>query len=529
MNPTPLDTTQPDTTLPEANILEQARRARDSRFDGRFFVGVKTTGIYCRPVCPVKLPRAENVCFYESAAAASEAGYRPCLRCRPEASPGTPAWMGTSTTVRRALRLINEGELDGGGTISELSLRLGVTPRHLSRLFTRHLGASPKTVAQTRRLQFAKKLIDETHLSMTDIAMSAGYGSIRRFNDHFRQTYQQAPGSLRQKGREKNNPPAGGRIVLHLGYRAPYDFKGLLDFYRFRAIPGVEEVTDNAYRRSILLDLDQEHLQGKSPVSITAGSRRQVGRVQVTQDAGAGALCCEVQGLPPGVLMAVVERVRRMFDVDAIPEEITRVLAADKLLARLVTTNMGQRLPGAWDGFEIAVRAIVGQQVSVKGATTVMGKIAARYGERHACGLLFPDAEQLAELDPATLPMPKKRAVAIKSLAVLIADRVFCLDGEGDAMTLQEQLLSIPGIGPWTAAYIAMRAFANPDAFLHGDLVIRRVAQQQLRIHTESELIARAERWRPWRAYAGMHLWRCAAQGASRAPINHVPSRKEKS
>ena len=224
--------------LPAGGILEQARKARDPRFDGRFFVAVRSTGIYCRPICPVKMPRAENVTFYETAAAASEAGYRPCLRCRPETSPGTPAWRGTSTTVSRALKLINEGALDEGN-VSALSDRLGVTSRHLGRLFSKHLGASPNTVAQTRRLQFAKKLIDETSLSMTDVAMISGYGSVRRFNDHFRKTYSRTPGSLRRE-----QVVEAGDVCLRIAYRDPFNFDALLDFFRVRGIPGTEKVTD---------------------------------------------------------------------------------------------------------------------------------------------------------------------------------------------------------------------------------------------------------------------------------------------
>ncbi len=233
--------------LPAGGILEQARKARDPRFDGRFFVAVRSTGIYCRPVCPVRLPRAENVSFYETAAAASEAGFRPCLRCRPETSPGTPAWRGTSTTVSRALTLINEGALDDG-SVTGLSERLGVTPRHLTRLFSKHLGASPNTVAQTRRLQFAKKLIDETRLPMTDVAMISGYRSVRRFNDHFQNTYGRPPGSLR-----KLQTDATGDICLKLAYRQPFRFDTLLDFFRVRGIPGIECIT-NTYQRSFMID-----------------------------------------------------------------------------------------------------------------------------------------------------------------------------------------------------------------------------------------------------------------------------------
>lgn len=469
--------------LPAGGILEQARKARDPRFDGRFFVAVRSTGIYCRPICPVKMPRAENVTFFESAAAASEAGYRPCLRCRPETSPGTPAWRGTSTTVSRALKLINEGALDEGN-VTALSDRLGVTSRHLNRLFGKHLGASPNTVAQTRRLQFAKKLIDETRLPMTDVAMISGYGSVRRFNDHFLKTYSRTPGSLRRE-----RVVDAGDVCLRIAYREPFNFAALLDFFRMRGIPGIERVTD-CYERTFVVD-------------------SQPGTVSVS-DSGDGYLLCRVTGGSPRSLMKIVGRIRSMFDVDAVPEEIGSVLASDRVLKPLVRKAAGLRLPGAFDAFEVSVRAIVGQQVSVKGATTVMGRIAELYGEQTGSGCVFPDAETLAQLDPGALPMPRKRAIAIREMASRIAGGVISFDM--DALDFHEALVSVPGIGPWTADYIAMRALADPDAFLHGDLVIRKVASELFGINSEKELLERAERWRPWRGYAGMHLWRYAAE-----------------
>ena len=469
--------------LPADGILEQARRARDPRFDGRFFVAVRSTGIYCRPVCPVKLPLAENVSFFATAAAASEAGYRPCLRCRPEASPGTPAWRGSSTTVNRALRLINEGALDEG-SVASLCDRLGVTPRHLTRLFSKHLGASPKTVAQTRRLQFAKKLIDETRLPMTEIALSSGYGSVRRFNDHFRQTYGRPPGSLRGE-----QAAAAGEVTLKMSYRPPYDFQRLLDFFRVRGIPGVEAVT-HVYQRNFMLD--------GSP-----------GSVRVS-DAGAGYLLCAVSGGSPRSLMQIVSRIRAMFDLDAVPGEINRVLGKDRLLKPLVAKTPGLRLPGAFDPFEVSVRAIVGQQVSVKGATTVMGSILEQYGRDSEAGRLFPDAARLADLDSGSLPMPGKRVLAIREMAARVADGRLRFDL--DAKSFCEALLAIPGIGPWTAGYIAMRALADPDAFLQGDLVIRKAARSLFGIDGEKALLERARCWCPWRGYAGMHLWKYAAE-----------------
>ena len=520
--------------LPGNNILEQARKARDPRFDGRFFVGVKTTGIYCRPVCPVKMPKAENVEFYESAAAASEAGFRPCLRCRPETAPGTPAWRGTSTTVSRGLKLIEEGALDEG-SVTQLADRLGVTTRHLSRLFARHLGASPKVVALTRRLQFAKQLIDSTSLSLTEIALAAGYGSLRRFNDHILSVYGRSPTEMRKQ----NGFQPLEAVILRLPYREPYDLEGLLAFFAMRATPGVERVSDGVYQRA-LSPSDTGDTDGGS-ASGTGGGQIRVSRgdqsaqrsAQEAKSARAGSLPnsrpkagllkesllkpshlkLEVFGASPGALMSICQRVRRMFDLDAIPDEIAATFKKDKGLYQLAKSNPGQRLPGGWDSFEVAVRAIVGQQVSVKGATTVMGRIAEIYGTSGACGFRsFPAPEVLAELDEASLPMPGARAAAIKNLARAVAAGEISLSSAQDSQRFQEQLVTLKGIGPWTAQYIAMRVLGDPDAFMHGDLVIRRVGQSHLSLMTEAELISRADNWRPWRAYAGMHFWRHAAQ-----------------
>jgi AraC family transcriptional regulator of adaptative response / DNA-3-methyladenine glycosylase II len=481
-------------------IFERARQARDPRFDGRFFIAVKTTGIYCRPVCKVKMPLAKNVTYFDTAAAASEAGYRPCLRCRPETSPGTPAWSGTSTTVTRALRLIGEGVLDDS-SIVDLSDRLGVTPRHLGRLFQSHLGASPNTIAQTRRLQFAKKLLDETSLSMTEIAYSSGYGSIRRFNDHFKKVYDRAPVSLRrspagwQSSEEKPDKDKAGdegsAFTLRLSYRPPFDYTGLLSFLSMRAIPGVESVVDGEYQRLFCFEGEQ-------------------GFLRVTNEEASRSLKCEIDMESSRWLIHVVEKVRRLFDLDAVPQEIECQLQNDKQFYRLARTNPGQRLPGAWDAFEIAVRAIVGQQVSVKGATTVMGRIAETYGQKVNRGIIFPGPNDLANIDPSTLPMPLGRANAIKLMAQAVLDGKLNLGTEHDTSLLIEELVAIKGIGPWTAQYIVMRALNDPDAFLHSDLVLLKVAKKELGIQTEKDLMKRSEKWRPWRAYAGMHLWRHA-------------------
>ena len=378
--------------LLDDEICERARLARDKRFDGRFYTGVVTTGVYCRPVCPARQPQARNVRYFPSAAAASAAGFRPCLRCRPEASPGTPAWLGTETTVSRALRLIAAGALDDGD-VGALAERLGIGARHLARLFNRHLGAPPRAVAQTRRLLFAKKLIDETGMAMAAVACAAGFGSVRRFNAVFRACYGRAPGDLRRTARRRD--PSDG-IRLRLAFRPPYDWPSLIAFLALRAIPGVERVTPDCYARTIALD----------------GAR---GAIEVRPVAGAAQLELRVACSEPGALIRVVERVRRIFDLGADPAEIAGHLGRDAALAPLVAARPGLRLPGAWHGFELAVRAILGQQVTVKGASTLAGRLVAAFGEAiegagDGLSHLFPTVEALATADVAAIGMPKARA-----------------------------------------------------------------------------------------------------------------------
>ena len=476
------------TTLPAPpNVLEKARRARDPRFDGRFFIGVLTTGVYCRPICRARMPRSENVAFFASAAAAMEAGFRPCLRCRPETAPGTPAWHGTSATVIRGLRLIDEGALDSDDG-EALAARLGVTDRHLRRLFLRHVGASPQRVAETRRLLLAKQMLSDTALRMSDVAMAAGYGSIRSFNAHIRRVFGKTPTQLR--GARAREPG----MMLRLAYREPFDWSGLFAFLGRRATPGVEDVCGHTYRRALRI----------------GGA---TGTLVVSQAEDEPALLCRINLDRPTPLLPIAARMRQMFDLLADPHEITGALCGDPDIGALVRENPGQRLPGAWDPFEAAVRAIVGQQVSVAGATTVMGRIVERYGEdvdtpHGGPARLFPSPEVLADLDDAHMPMPRVRAGAIRELAARIAVGTICVDAGTDHAALRDELLCIKGIGPWTAQYVTMRALADPDAFLASDLILVRIAQERFGDANAAALERRAERWRPWRAYAGLHLWR---------------------
>jgi len=480
----------------DERVCDQARLARDARFDGRFFIAVTSTGIYCRPICPSPTSKRRNVRFFESAAAAVEAGFRPCLRCRPEVAPGTPAWSGTSTTVSRALRLITEGAVDERG-IDGLSGRLGVSSRHLHRLFLLHLGASPSAVAQTRRLHFAKQLISDTQLPMFRVAQASGFRSVRRFNDSIRTLYGRTPSELRRL-RPAALPARPDEYIFRLPYRPPYDWESLLTFLERRAIPGVEQVASGAYRRSFAL-----------------GGRH--GTLEVRHDETAHALEARIRFGEPLSLLPIVTRLRAMFDLAADSSVIAQHFCRDPLMGPLVEKYPGLRVPGAWDGFELAVRAILGQQVSVAAASTVAGQLARRFGCRLSIsdpdGLthLFPDAAALADALPPGLP--RVRAQAIRALArAVVSGRVTLSATEEDSSAA---LACIRGIGPWTAQYVAMRVLREPDAFPGNDLVLLRAAGNG-RPLAAAELEERAERWRPWRAYAAVYLWRGSAENGSR-------------
>jgi AraC family transcriptional regulator of adaptative response / DNA-3-methyladenine glycosylase II len=482
-------------TLPfDPTVLERARLSRDPRFDGKFFIAVTSTGIYCRPICPASpSPRKGNVRYFGSAAAAAEAGFRPCLRCRPEAAPGTPAWLGTSAVVRRALRLINEGALDEV-SVGEFATRVGVGARHLDRLFLQHVGASPLAVAQTRRLHFAKRLIDESDLPMTQIALAAGFGSLRRFNDAFRNAYGRPPRELRRDRREPPGHGTGDEVSLALSYRPPYDWDHLRDFLAVRATPGVERVDEQSYGR--LIRTDTGHAV-----------------IQVRPLAGKDALQLRVQGAPPTALFQIASAARRVFDLAADPALLAAGLESDPLLRPLVRRRPGIRIPGTWDAFECAVRAVLGQQVSVAAARTLAGRLVERVGEPVATAVtglerLFPTPRTLATADLDGLGLTGARVAALKALGLAVAEGRVTFDRPAEEVIAS--LVELPGFGEWTAQYIALRALGEPDAFLTADLVVRRMATGGGAPLTLKELERRADAWRPWRGYAVMHLW-CAA------------------
>jgi AraC family transcriptional regulator of adaptative response / DNA-3-methyladenine glycosylase II len=487
----------------DPTTCSRARLARDPRFDGRFFVAVATTGVYCRPICPVRPPKEKNVRYYPSAAAAAEAGFRPCLRCRPECSPGTPAWLGTSATVSRALRLISESALEEG-SIDALAGRVGIGSRHLRRLFLQHLGATPVAIAQTRRLHFAKKLIDETSLPMNEVALASGFGSVRRFNATFQNTYGRTPTHIRNLARRAPVEEEHEYRFL-LRFRPPFDWKGLLEFLAPRAIPGVEAIEHEAYRRSFQLD---EH----------------AGWLQAVLDKDAGAVVLHIHFPDPRSLFLIVERTRRLFDLTADPAEMNSHLRRDPILAPGVAARPGLRVPGSWEGFELAIRAVLGQQVTVRGASTLAGRLVREFGTpittNHGLTHIFPSAGKLADADVGRIGLPRARANTIRALAQAVTKGDIRFDGVANVEEWKQRFCSIPGIGVWTAEYVAMRALGEPDAFPSADLGLLHATG----LRNSRELEARSQAWRPWRAYAAMHLWQGTMHTLGRAALLARPA-----
>jgi AraC family transcriptional regulator of adaptative response / DNA-3-methyladenine glycosylase II len=481
--------------LPPFDICYRALAARDSRFDGRLFVAITSTGIYCRPICPARTAKKENCRFFPSAAAAQAAGFRPCLRCRPEISPDAAAWCGTSNTVSRALSLIAEGGFDGEASLGALAERLGVGERQLRRLFDKHLGAPPIVVAQTRRILFAKQLIQDTQLSMSSVAEASGFGSVRRFNDAFRKLYGKSPSALRSR-----RAPAS-TVTIKLGYRPPYDWDAMIAFLGARAIPGVEIAERGRYARTIAIG---EHY----------------GSVTVTP--AKGHLRADVQFPDVGALLGVVARLRRLFDLDADVSSIAAHLAADEALAPLIAKRPGLRAPGAWDGFELAVRAILGQQVSVAAARRLAEKLVVLTSPVLApeitgdarLNAVFPDAARLAKADLIGFGMPGARIKALQALSIVASTKRHLLEPKGRFEEAVAELTALPGFGPWTAQYWALRALRDSDAFPHADLALLRAMETGGIRPKPAALLARAERWRPWRAYAAQHLWAHDAEKA---------------
>ena len=469
------------------DVCYRALTTHDPRFDGRFFVGVSSTRIYCRPVCNVRLPRRENCHFFASAAAAEVDGYRPCLRCRPELAPGNASIDAVARLAQGAVDLIENGALEAGG-IEHLSTRVGVTSRHLRRIFDNEFGVSPIAYAQTQRLLLAKRLLTDTAMPITEVALASGFASVRRFNALFKARYRMAPGRIRLVRRDQALP---GVLAFELSFRPPYDWEGMLGFLRNRAIEGVESVGNDAYGRTL---------------AIAHRGSLHVGRIEVRLAHAKSALQVAMSPSLARAVPAVLSRVKHAFDLACDPIVVAAALGP------LAAQRPGLRVPGTFDGFELAVRAVIGQQISVRAARTILGRIARAYGQDLAADnddarvRLFPTAARIAQLLPGeivALGVTTARARTLIGLATALASDSIRLEPESDVDATVDALTALPGIGVWTANYIAMRALRWPDAFLASDLVVLKTLGET----RPADASRRAEAWRPWRAYAVMHLW----------------------
>jgi AraC family transcriptional regulator, regulatory protein of adaptative response / DNA-3-methyladenine glycosylase II len=473
----------------DADTCYRAVSSRDPRFDGWFVTAVTTTGIYCRPSCPAMTPRRHNVRFLPTAAAAQRAGFRACRRCRPDASPGSPEWSQRSDTVARAMRLIGDGVVDRGG-VTDLAGRLGYSERQLHRLLVAEVGAGAQALARAQRAHTARTLIETSPLSFSEIAFAAGFASIRQFNETVQAVFATTPRELRLRGStEATRQP--GTLHLRLPVRAPFDAAGVLEFLGRRAVPGVETFDGTTYRRALRLPHDE------ATVALTPAGDH---------------VACTLSLRDPRDVVPAVARCRRLLDLDADSAAVDEALGHDPLLAPLVRHRPGIRVPGAVDGAEIAVRAVLGQQVSVTGARTMAGRLVAQFGKPltlPAAGLThqFPTADALADADPAALSMPRRRGQTLVDLCRALAAGDFDLDCGADRDDVDAALQAVPGIGPWTAGYVRMRALGDPDVFLATDLGVRHGLGRLGATTDPAAGESRATPWRPWRSYALMHLW----------------------
>ncbi|NYH49175.1 AlkA N-terminal domain-containing protein [Xanthomonas arboricola] len=477
------------TATPDRLQCERARLARDARFDGLFFTAVRSTGIYCRPVCPAPPPKPGNISYYPSAAAASAAGYRPCLRCRPELSPQAQQHLGEES-VQRALAMIADGALQEQ-PVQTLADAVGLSARQLQRQFVQQLGATPIQVHGTRRLLLAKQLLTETALPVTEVALAAGFNSLRRFNAAFLEGCGMPPSALRKQRAEV----PGGELTLRLGYRPPLDLPAMLAFLQRRAIPGIEQVDASGYRRVI-------------------GTPGNATLIEVSAAPQRAELLLRIGATDPRQIPQIVRRVRRLFDLDADLQAVHATLATEPLLAEAIARRPGLRVPGGWDGFEVAVRAVLGQQISVAGAATLAARLVDRHGGHHlemppGLDRIFPTPAQLAEAPLEQLGLPRARAATLRALASACAQGRLHFGAGQRLSEFVAACTALPGIGPWTAHYVAMRALSHPDAFPAGDLILQQVLGTPERL-SERATEARSQAWRPWRAYAVLHLWHLA-------------------
>jgi AraC family transcriptional regulator of adaptative response / DNA-3-methyladenine glycosylase II len=470
----------------------RAAQSRDSRFDGCFITAVKTTGIYCRPSCPAMTPKRHNVEFFVTAAAAQQHGYRACKRCRPDASPGSPEWNVRADVVGRAMRLIADGLVDREG-VGGLAARLNYSERQINRLLTAELGAGPLALARAQRAQTARTLIETTSMPITQIAFAAGFASVRQFNDTIREVYASSPTELRGS---RHPIAAGGTLSLRLAYRSPFHAESIFGFLGDRAVPGLEHWDGATYRRSLRLN------HGNAVVAVSAGAIAP----------GPNAVMCTLHLDNVADAQAAVQRCRRMFDLDADPDTVESHFADDPILSPLVRKRPGLRSPGHPDGVELLTRAVLGQQVSVKGARTLAARLGAAVGEPLAVPVegvthVFPSAEAIAGCTPSDFAMPAARARALINACQHLAAGDIVIDAGSDREEIAMKLEALPGVGPWTASYVALRALGDPDVFLPTDIGVRN-ALRSLGVESTPKAAARlADSWRPWRSYALHHLW----------------------
>ena len=484
----------------------RAVQSKDARFDGWFVTAVLTTRIYCRPSCPVRPPFARNVRFLPTAAAAQRAGFRACKRCRPDASPGSPEWNVRGDAIARAMRLIADGTVDREG-VSGLATHLGYTTRQLERLLQAEVGAGPLALACAQRAQTARVLIETTALPFGDVAFAAGFSSIRQFNDTVRLVFENTPSALRKRAaaRFESESTSPGTVSLRLPVRTPFAYEGMFGHLAAGTVPGCEEVRGGTYRRTLRLP------SGSGVVSLTPT----VDHVR-----------CQLVLDDFRDLTTAIARCRRLLDLDADPEAVVDGLSRDPNLAPVVAKAPGQRIPRTVDEAELAVRAVLGQQVSTKAARTHAGRLVAAYGQpvqdlQGALTHTFPSVDQLAEIDPVHLAVPKARQQTLTALVAGLADGSLVLDAGSDWESARRQLLALPGVGPWTAEVIAMRGLGDPDAFPASDLGLQ-LATKQLGLPTQQRaLIEHSSRWRPWRSYATQHLWTTLEH-----PVNHWPPKE---
>ena len=507
----------------------EAAKSKDARFDGWFFCAVTSTGIYCRPSCPARTPKRENMRFYATAAAAQQAGFRACLRCRPDATPGSPEWNLRADVVARAMRLIRDGIVDREG-VEGLAARLGYSTRQLNRLITAEVGTGPLALARAQRSQTARVLLETTDLPVAHVAFAAGFASVRQCNETVRQIFADTPGGLRRRAARAARAPRSGpgpetrreatqSIHLRLPARRPFAPASVLDFLGARVLPGVEALDEGktAYARSLRLP----HGHGVATLTAPPADHR--------HEAGNGPAYVEADLRLADLrdLTTAVSRCRQLLDLDADPVAVVDALGDDPLLGAVVRADPGRRVPGAADAFELAVRAVIGQQVSVAGARTVAGKLVHAAGEplpAHDGGVthLFPTPAALAALaeqDPGAFAMPAGRRRALGTLATAVASGDVVIDPGADPRDLRRSLVALPGIGPWTAEYVALRALRDPDAFMPTDLGIRRAAASLGLPDDPATLTALTESWRPWRSYAMAHLWSLPAAAAAATPL----------